>query len=203
VVVPAETLVATVGPGGAPGSPAAGAPPDRQVPGSWLGAATILPVIGQQPGWVDVRLAQRPNGSTAWLPSTDVSLATDSYYIVVDLAATRLRLFEAGQELANLPAGIGVPAAPTPAGQFFVALFARAPSPGYGNFVIVTSGHSDAISDWEASGDAITAIHGSLGADYAIGATGGRVSHGCIRLHNADLAKLRNVPAGTPVDIVA
>jgi lipoprotein-anchoring transpeptidase ErfK/SrfK len=203
VVVPAQTLVATIGPGGAPGSPAPGAPPDRHVPGSWLGAASVLPVIGQQTGWIEVRLAQRPNGSTAWLPATDVSLATDSYYVVVDLATTRLRLFEAGQEVANFPVGIGVPAAPTPAGQFFVALFARAPSPAYGNFVIVTSGHSDAISDWEASGDAITAIHGSLGADYAIGTTGGRVSHGCIRLHNADLAKLRNVPAGTPVDVVA
>jgi lipoprotein-anchoring transpeptidase ErfK/SrfK len=203
VVVPAQTLVAAVGPGGAPGSPAAGAAPDRQVPGSWLGAASILPVIGQQPGWVEVRLAQRPNESTSWVPATDVTLETDPYYIVVDLAATRLRLFDGGQEVANFPAGVGVPAAPTPAGQFFVALFARAPSPAYGNFVIVTSGHSDTISDWEASGDAITAIHGSLGADYAIGTTGGRVSHGCIRLHNADLAKLRNVPAGTPVDIVA
>jgi lipoprotein-anchoring transpeptidase ErfK/SrfK len=160
-------------------------------------------VISQQPGWVEVRLAQRPNESTAWVPATDVTLATDPYYIVVDLAATRLGLFDRGQQVADFPAGIGVPAAPTPAGQFFVALFARAPSPAYGDFLIVTSGHSNTISDWEASGDAITAIHGSLGADYAIGTTGGRVSHGCIRLHNADLAKLRTVPVGTPVDIVA
>jgi lipoprotein-anchoring transpeptidase ErfK/SrfK len=148
-------------------------------------------------------LAQRPNGSTTWVPATAVSLATDPSYIVVDLVTTRLRLFAAGHEVASFPAGVGVPAAPTPSGQFFVALFARAPSPGYGNFVIVTSAHSNTISDWEASGDAITAIHGSLGADAAIGTTGGRVSHGCIRLHNADLARLRAVPAGTPVDILA
>ena len=69
--------------------------------------------------------------------------------------------------------------------------------------MIVTSAHSNTISDWEESGDAITAIHGSLGSDAAIGTTGARVSHGCIRLHDADLAQLRNVPAGTPVDIVA
>jgi lipoprotein-anchoring transpeptidase ErfK/SrfK len=67
---------------------------------------------------------------------------------------------------------------------------------------MVTSAHSDTISDWEQSGDAITAIHGSLGADAAIGTGGARISHGCIRLHNADLAKLREVPAGTPIDIV-
>jgi lipoprotein-anchoring transpeptidase ErfK/SrfK len=83
-----------------------------------------------------------------------------------------------------------------------VALFAQAPSPAYGAFVMVTSAHSNAISDWEESGDAITAIHGSLGSDAAIGTTGAMVSHGCIRLHNNDLAKLRNVPAGTPIDIV-
>jgi lipoprotein-anchoring transpeptidase ErfK/SrfK len=83
-----------------------------------------------------------------------------------------------------------------------VALFAQAPSLAYGAFVIVTSAHSNAISDWEESGDAITAIHGSLGSDAAIGTTGARVSHGCVRLHDGDLTQLRNVPAGTPIDIV-
>jgi lipoprotein-anchoring transpeptidase ErfK/SrfK len=167
-----------------------------------LGAASILPVIAQQPAWVEVRLAQRPNESTAWVPAADVSLASDAYYIVIDLTDTHLRVFKAGQDIANFPAGVGTSAVPTPTGQFFVALFAAPPSPGYGSFVIVTSAHSNTISDWDESGDAITAIHGSLGADAAIGTTGARVSHGCIRLHNADLAQLRDVPAGTPIEIV-
>lgn len=64
---------------------------------------------------------------------------------------------------------------------------------------MVTSAHSNTISDWEESGDAITAIHGPLGADAAIGTTGARVSHGCVRLHDADLIQLRDVPAGTPL----
>jgi hypothetical protein len=147
-------------------------------------------------------LAQRPNESTAWIPAGDLSLATDSYHIVIDLSTTRLELYNYGREIADLPAGIGVPSDPTPIGHFFVALFAESPSPGYGPFVIVTSAHSNAISDWEESGDAITAIHGSLGSDAAIGTTGAQVSHGCVRLHDADLARLRDVPAGTPVDIV-
>jgi lipoprotein-anchoring transpeptidase ErfK/SrfK len=167
-----------------------------------LEAASVLPVIARQPGWVEVRLAQRPNESVAWVPAGDVSLATDSYHIVIDLAAAHLRLFNHGREVAVFPAGIGIHTDPTPTGSFFVALFARAPSPGYGAFVIVTSAHSNTISDWEASGDAITAIHGSLGSDAAIGATGAAVSHGCVRLHDADLARLRDVPAGTPVDII-
>jgi lipoprotein-anchoring transpeptidase ErfK/SrfK len=67
---------------------------------------------------------------------------------------------------------------------------------------MVTSGHSDAISDYEESGDAIVAIHGPLGEDAAIGTTGARVSHGCVRLHDVDLAQLRTVPVGSPVQII-
>jgi lipoprotein-anchoring transpeptidase ErfK/SrfK len=196
------TLVATIPPTGAPGSESPGGPPTLQIPGSWLGAASILPVIGQRPGWYDVRLAQRPNESTAWVPAGEVTVAIDVYHIVIDLSTMRLHLFDHGREINDFPAGIGVASAPTPTGHFFVALFAESPSPGYGPFVIITSGHSSAISDWDESGDAITAIHGPLGADAAIGTTGARVSHGCVRLHDADLVQLRDVPAGTPIDIV-
>ncbi len=201
--IPAESLVATIPPEGAQASQTAGGPPTLKVPGGWLGAPSVLPVIARQPGWVEVRLAQRPNGSTAWVRAQDVSLATDSYHIVIDLNTMHLQLFNQGRQVADFPAGIGVPADPTPTGAYFVALFARAPSPGYGAFVIVTSAHSNTISDWEESGDAITAIHGSLGSDAAIGTTGAEVSHGCVRLHDADLTQLREVPVGTPIDIVA
>jgi lipoprotein-anchoring transpeptidase ErfK/SrfK len=200
--IAADTLVATIRSGGAPGSHTPNGPITIRIPGQWLGAESILPVMAQESGWVEVRLAQRPNESTAWTPAPDVSLARDPYYIIVNLATTRLQLFNDGQQIADFPAGIGVPSDPTPPGHFFVALFAVSPSPGYGPFVIVTSAHSNTISDWEESGDAITAIHGPLGADAAIGTTGATVSHGCIRLHDADLAQLRDVPAGTPIDIV-
>jgi hypothetical protein len=39
--------------------------------------------------------------------------------------------------------------------------------------------------------------------DALIGTTGAAISHGCIRLHDADLAQLSVVPAGTPIDIVS
>jgi hypothetical protein len=173
-----------------------------QVPGQWLGAASVLPVIAARPGWVELRLAQRPNESLAWVPASQVSLARDPYRIVVNLSTMHLLLFNQAREVGSFPAGIGIASDPTPAGHFFVALFAQPPSPGYGAFVMVTSAHSNTISDWEESGDAITAIHGSLGSDAAIGTTGARVSHGCIRLHDTDLTQLRDVPAGTPIDIV-
>ena len=67
---------------------------------------------------------------------------------------------------------------------------------------VLTSAHSNFITDWEASGDAEIGIHGPLGMDAAIGTTGVRISHGCVRLHLSDLAQLRVVPLGTPVTII-
>jgi lipoprotein-anchoring transpeptidase ErfK/SrfK len=172
------------------------------VPGTWFGAPTALPVIAQDAGYLEVRLAQRPNGATAWIAALGPTLSSTPYRIVIDLATERLNLYEGGHRVLNAPVGIGTARAPTPVGNFFVALYADPPSPAWGPFIMVTSGHSNAISDWEKSGDAIVAIHGPLGADAAIGTSGARLSHGCVRLHNADLVRLRAVPAGSPVQII-
>ena len=99
---------------------------------------------------------------------------------------------------------VGTDDDPTPPGGYFVA-FAEGPpepNPGYGPFILVTSAHSPKITDWEGSGDAVIGIHGPLGDDGEIGTTGARISHGCIRLHDAALKRLSGVPAGTPVDII-
>jgi hypothetical protein len=172
------------------------------VPANWYGGQSALPVLAQDKGYLKVRLAQRPNGSTAWIAASAATLSSTPYKIVIDLATEHLMLYKAGHLLMNAPAGVGTPQDPTPTGNFFVVLFASPPSAAWGPFVMVTSGHSDAISDYEESGDAIVAIHGPLGEDAAIGTTGARVSHGCVRLHDADLAQLRTVPVGSPVQIV-
>lgn len=90
-------------------------------------------------------------------------------------------------------------------GHCFMTMGVPPPDPGYGPFVLVTSAHSDSITDWDGSGDAIIAIHGPIDsvADAEIGSTGAEISHGCVRLHDADLSKLSMIPAGTPIDIVA
>ena len=151
-----------------PGATAAGL-----VPATWYGARSTLPVVATRPGWTaprrwrpgwQVRLAQRPNGSTAWVPASDVSLSTTPYRIVINLATTHLTLYKDSR--------------------------------------MVFSAHSDAISNWQGSDDAVIGIHGPLGSDKEIGSTGARISHGCIRPHENDLLKLRDVPPGSPVDIV-
>jgi lipoprotein-anchoring transpeptidase ErfK/SrfK len=187
------------------GYPAPGQPSNMIVPGSWYGYPSVLPVIATEPGWLDVRLAQRPNGSTTWVQQSQVTLSTTPYEIEVDLATMQLSVYEYGNEVLDFPAGIGVPDDPTPTGNFFMAMKVPPPNPGYGPFILATSDHSDTITDWEDSGDAIIAIHGPItsGADQEIGTTGAAISHGCIRLHDADLAQLAGIPAGTPINVVA
>ncbi len=200
---PGATLVATTD-GAIPGYPAPGAPSDMTVPGTWFGYRSILPVIAARPGWLEVRLAQRPNGSTTWVQQSDVTLGNTPYSIVVDLATMHLTVYEQGTPIMEFPAGIGAPDDPTPPGAYFVAMTVPPPSPAYGAFVLATSDHSDSITDWENSGDAVIGIHGPITPydDSLIGTTGAAISHGCIRLHDADLARLSVIPPGTPLDIV-
>lgn len=175
------------------------------VPAAWYGRPSVLPVLAAKPGWVEVRLAQRPNNSTTWLPTSDVQLSSTPYRIVIDVTTMRLSLYDNGKQVLSAPAGIGTAGDPTPTGHFFVAFDEPPPrpNPGYGPFIMVTSAHSPNIGDWEGSGDAVIGIHGPLGQDNAIGTAGARISHGCIRLHEQALRQLTSVPAGTPIDVVS
>jgi hypothetical protein len=202
---PLDVTFTAITHGTIPGSPAPGAPENMTVPGSWYGYPSVLPVITSQPGWVEVRLAQRPNESTAWVPASDVSIGETPYQLVLDLATEHLTVYDLGKEILDFPAGIGTPTDPTVTGDYFITMKVPPPDPGYGPFVLVTSAHSDAITDWSDSGDAIIAIHGPITTydDELIGTTGAAISHGCIRLHDADLSQLSMIPPGTPLDIVA
>ena len=176
-----------------------------KVPATWYGYRSVLPVLAMTPGWVRVRLAQRPDGSAAWIPASDVTLDATPYAIVIDLKTTHLELYDRGRAVLSAPAGVGAADDPTPLGHFFVAFIEPPPAPndGYGPFIIVTSAHSNVIKDWEGSGDAVMGIHGPLGDDRKIGTAGARISHGCIRLHVSALRRLSVIPPGTPVTVIA
>lgn len=200
-VIPASTQLAT--PNGE--VPAYDRPNGTELglAGKWYGYDTTMPVIEESWGWVKVRMPERPNGSTAWLRTDDVTLSTTDYYLLVDRGKTHVTVYKGGVEAFAMPAGLGKSSTPTPLGSFFVAVVENPGPAGYGPIVLDLSAHSEAIQSWEGAGDAIIALHGSFGADAKIGTTGTYVSNGCIRLHREDQLKLAEIPLGTPVEIIA
>jgi lipoprotein-anchoring transpeptidase ErfK/SrfK len=166
-----------------------------------LGAPLTLLVKAVEGGWLQVYLPERPNESTGWVTDTNVSLATDDYNIVVNLSARQVTLYRDGVQVVKDSAAVGEPTSPTPTGHFFVTedLQLTDPSGPYGPYALGLSGFSNTYYSFEG-GPGQIAIHGTDQPQVI----GGYASHGCVRLSNADIAVLvQQVPAGTPVDIVA
>jgi lipoprotein-anchoring transpeptidase ErfK/SrfK len=152
--------------------------------------------------WVRVQLALRPNGTTAWIPRSDVRLTATRYRIRVDLSARRLDLLRDGRRVASHPAGVGMPAYPTPVGRFAVEdMMKSLPSwrAKYGGYVFTITGYSDVLTAFEG-GEGQSAIHGS----GRLGKVGRAASFGCVVLSDDALADLfERIQPGTPVDIQA
>src|SRR5580700_9398826 len=51
----------------------------RVVPGKWYDIPSMLLVIRRVSGWLDVRLAQRPNETTSWIRSKGIKITTTDY----------------------------------------------------------------------------------------------------------------------------
>jgi len=148
--------------------------------------------------WVRVGLAVLPNGTEGWVPRT--SLGGWSFVdtrLIIDRGRLTATLLRAGRVVFRAPIGIGAPGTPTPAGQFYVrdrlSGFANA---FYGPLAFGTNARSPTLTDWPGGG--VVGIHGT---DQP-GLIPGRISHGCVRLTDANILKLgRLMPIGTPVTV--
>jgi len=150
--------------------------------------------------WYNVLLPVRPNGSSGWVQARDVHLVGLPYRVVVDLAAFRLELYEGDELLRTITIGIGTDQTPTPGGLYYVKELLRPPDQDtvYGHYVFGLSGFSNLLTDWPGGG--VLGIHGTNDPATTIGR---RVSHGCIRMHNDDIAYLAGLlPLGTPVMVL-
>jgi hypothetical protein len=148
--------------------------------------------------WYDVWLPVRPNGTHGWVRQGDVSIYTTTAKIVVHLAARRLTVYRGGAEVGSFPVAVGMPSLPTPTGTYYIdeKLLPSAPGGPYGVLAMGLSAFQPRLPDWPLGGP--VAIHGT-NEDALIGQA---VSHGCIRMHNADLLKVSAwVPTGSPVVI--
>jgi L,D-transpeptidase-like protein len=148
--------------------------------------------------WVKVRLPVLPNGTVGWALRNSLGpYETVDTHLVVDRARLRVTLYRRGKVVFSADAGVGTDASPTPAGEFAVrSELTRYASPFYGPIAFGTSARSAVLTDWPDGG--FVGIHGTDEPQLVPG----RVSHGCVRLRNADILRLaRLMPVGTPVTI--
>ena len=150
--------------------------------------------------WVQVRVPGRPNGRTGWVEREALGpLHVVTTRFVVDRGRLRATLYEHGKRIWRSRIGVGAPGTPTPRGRFYIRQRLRnlAGNPLYGPWAFGTSAYS-VLSDWPGGG--VVGIHGTDQPELLPG----RVSHGCIRVPNAKIARLAHLmPIGTPVRIVA
>jgi lipoprotein-anchoring transpeptidase ErfK/SrfK len=170
------------------------------LPTTQLGSDTWVPVIADEPGWVQVLLPSRPNGSTGWLSTQDSTLTIRSTTdrIVIDRAAFRLTLYRDHQQIGTWSVGVGTAAAPTPAGRTFVLASMTDAKQKFSPVILPLGIHSATFTTY-GGGPGTTGIHGWPATDVF----GRPSSDGCIRVPAEALTTLTNaiepVPIGTPV----
>lgn len=167
----------------------------------YLAPRTFL-VVDQQPGWLQVLLPMRPNGSLGWIRETEITRGETEYEIRVELATTKVTLLEAGEVVLETLAGIGKDETPTPLGQYYVTdpvdLTDR-PNGAYGAYALGISGYSEVLLEFNG-GPGQIAIHGTPNPSDA----GQKISNGCIRVTNDIIFRIAaEVPIGTPLTVVA
>jgi L,D-transpeptidase catalytic domain len=146
--------------------------------------------------WVKIRVPRRPNGTTGWV----LRGALRQYTVVrealeINRSKRTATLRRDGKRTWWAHVGLGKVGTPTPTGRFYVReKFAVHGVPLYGPYAIGTSAYAPYLTDWPGGG--VVGLHGT----NQPGLIPGRPSHGCIRIRNAQVARLyRLMPRGTPI----
>lgn len=156
--------------------------------------------IDQQADWFQVRFPERPNGSTAWVRSDEVTLTPLDNRIVISISKRSLRVLDKTQQVIyETNVAVGKDRTPTPLGRFYVDVWLPNPGSPYGTFMLSIGGFSDVLKSF-GGGRGQIAMHGW--SDTSV--MGQARSNGCVRMRNADISRVAGIaPLGTPVDIIA
>ena len=192
--------------------------PSRQLENPWLvdpdvptsKVTQVFLVKAQEPNWVEVLLPVRPNGSTGWVKTADVTVTPNTFAIKIELGAHTITVTNADKVIYTGAVAVGAvdpplpdvgKPTPTPTGEYYLRVLLQAPDPNtvYGPYAYGLSSHSDSLDEF-AGGDAEIGIHGNNDPSVL----GKNATHGCVRMDNAAITMLsKQLPLGTPVDIVA
>ena len=148
--------------------------------------------------WVQVRIASLPNSKIGWVRRGKLGrFQRVRMRLVINRGALRATLYRRGKPIFRTIVGVGMSKWPTPRGDFYAReVLTGYNMPAYGPVAIGLSARSNVLTDWMGGG--FIGIHGT----NQPGILPGRVSHGCIRMRNSAILRLRRLmPLGTPVQV--
>lgn len=164
---------------------------------------TVFYVIGATTGaggkrFYEIRRPYRPNNRTGWVRAAQLGplqhVATE---ITIDRSRRKLSLRRNGRRILTAPVAVGKSSAPTPLGSFYLTAEFKPTLPILGAWAIETSAGAK-VTDWPGGG--VIGIHGTNQPELI----GTAASHGCIRMKNHDVRRLRGlVEPGTGLRIKA
>ena len=151
-------------------------------------------------GWVRLLLADRPNGTSGWVPADRVLLRRTRYWVEVDTGDRWVTVYRDGARVRRFRAVVGAPATPTPLG--LAAIYERNRQPDPAAFLgpwALSLTHMSRVLESYGGGPGRVAIHGRGGASLT-DPLGSARSHGCVRVDNRNVAWMAaTIPVGTPV----
>lgn len=161
------------------------------------GAPLTFLLAANQGAWLQVDLAQRPNGSTGWIKADTVALHSLIYSLQASTEQNTLTLLKSGFVVKSYTAATGTGGTPTPHGNFYITELLQPTNSGYGPYAFGLSAFSNVLSSF-GGGPGQIGLHGTDDA----ASIGHSASHGCIRLANPDITELATLlPLGTPITI--
>jgi hypothetical protein len=149
--------------------------------------------------WVQLRVPGRPNGRTGWVVRGALArFHISRTHLRINRSTLRATLYRDGKPIWQSRIGVGKPSTPTPSGHYIIRERFRIAKHGgiYGPYAFGTSAYS-VLSDWPRGG--VEGVHGT----NAPGLIPGRPSHGCVRVPNGAILRLKKLmPVGTTVEIL-
>lgn len=162
---------------------------------------TVFFVIGRERArdgseWLRIRVPGRPNGQTGWVAAGALRglRYVGDRELIVDRSGREVRLVDGrGRTMLHAELAVGTAKAPTPVGRFYLTAAFRPSDSFLGPWAFETSAYA-AITDWPRGG--IVGLHGTS----VPSSIGERASHGCLRVLNGVIQKLKRlVGPGTPL----
>jgi lipoprotein-anchoring transpeptidase ErfK/SrfK len=152
------------------------------------------------PSWYRVSVPGRPNGRKGWVRAGALDLQPVRKRLIVYRGARRFQFWDGEKLVRAGKVAVGKPGAETPLGLFYVTWkFSPKIDPEWsvlGAYAFETSAYSK-LTDWPGGG--IVGVHGTPWPNLL----GQAVSHGCVRMSNANAEFLRpRIPLGMPIKIV-